>query len=97
VRLLAALAAACVVAAGAYPAIRLLEALLFPQANPVTIVWASTSTFAWRVILAAHAGALGAFGGYALAARSPATCARWLARAVPLAVALLAAQTVLRP
>ncbi len=96
-RLLSAIGAGCVVAALAYPALRLLDAILFPQANPASIVWSSQSVFAWRVILAAQLGALGAFGGFALVSRSPGAFARWIGRAIPLAAALLVAQALLRP
>lgn len=96
-RLGLALAAGGVVATLAYPSVRLLEALLFPQANPVSVVWLSQSAFAARVLLAAHFGALGAFGGFALVSRSPRAFARWLAAGIPLAASLLVAQAVVWP
>lgn len=96
-RLISALGAGAIVAAAAYPALRLLDAALFPQANPASIVWSSQSVFAFRVAIAAHLGSLGAFGAFVLATRAPRTFARWLRAALPVVAALVALQAVLRP
>jgi hypothetical protein len=96
-RLLSALGAGAIVAAAAYSGLRLLDAALFPQANPASIVWSAQSAFAFRVAVAAHLGALGAFGAFALATSAPRTLARWLRAAIPLVAAFVALQAVLRP
>jgi hypothetical protein len=93
----ASAAAALVVALAVYPALRLVDGALFPQTNPAAIVAASESAFALRVVVALHLGALAAFGAFAWATRAPRAFAVALARAIPLAAALLAAQAVLRP
>jgi hypothetical protein len=96
-RLLVALAAFCIAATLGYAAVRALELALFPEPNPAVIIWSERSGFLWRSAIALYIGGMGAFGGYALAARSPALAARWLARAVLLAAAAILAQGALLP
>jgi hypothetical protein len=96
-RLLLALAAACAAAVIAYAAVRSVEAALFPEPNPAIVIWSERSGFLWRSAIALYIGGMGAFGAYALAARSPSAAARWLVRAVLLAAIAIVAQGALLP
>lgn len=96
-RLLIALGFAFAAAALGYAAVRAVEAALFPEPSPAVIVWSERSGFLWRAALALYIGGMGAFGGYALAARSLETSARWLPRSIALAAAAIALQGALLP
>lgn len=91
-----------VAAAGAssvigYALVRAVEVAFFPEVNPAVLVWAEQSGFLWRSAIALYIGGMGAFGGYALAARSPERAARWLARGVLVAAAAILLQGALLP
>ena len=96
-RSLIALAAFAATTALGYAAVRVIELALFPEPNPAVVIWSERSGFLWRSAIALYIGGMGAFGGYALAARSPASAARWLARAVLIAAAAILAQGALLP
>jgi hypothetical protein len=96
-RALLAIAFGAALAALAYAALRLAEISLFPEPDPAIVIWSERSRFAWRSLIAAYVGGMGAFGGYALAARSPRAAASWLSPAVLLAAALLSLQGALFP
>lgn len=81
----------------AYAIMRGVERAFFLEPNPAMLIWSSQSPFAWRALLAAHAGVMAAFGGHALAARSPRAAARWLPAAIALATLALTAQAVVAP
>jgi hypothetical protein len=95
--LLLALASGAMVAALAYPALRLVERALFPTENPAVIVWSVRSALAWRVATALYVGGMGVLGGYALAQRDAARVARWLARGAVAATALVVVQAAIWP
>ncbi len=94
---LTGIAAGAVIAVIAYASVRVLERLLFPEPNPAMLIWADRSPFVWRAAIALYLGGAGAFGGYALAARSPRHAARGLLAATVVAVAATVAQGALRP
>jgi hypothetical protein len=96
-RLLIALASACAAAAIGYAAVRVAETAFFPEPNPAVVIWSERSGFVWRSAIALYIGGASAFGGYALAARSPEVAARWIARAVLIAAIALLAQGALLP
>ena len=85
--LLVAIAFGFVGAALAYVALRLVEVVWFPEADPRIVIWSERSRFGWRALLAAYVGGAVAFGGHALASRSIEAAAVWLGR-VSLAAAL---------
>lgn len=97
VRLLVALAAACVAATAGYAAVRCAEVALFAQVNPRAVLGATQSPFLWRCAIALYLGGAGGFGGHALVGRAPAAAARWVARAAIVAAMAIAAQAALVP
>jgi hypothetical protein len=96
-RLLVAAASACAIAVLAYAAIRVVELVLFPGPDPATVIWSTRSAFVWRAIVAGYVGGMGGFAGFAVASRSPALAARWLARLVVIAASAIAFQGVVLP
>jgi hypothetical protein len=96
-RLLAALGGASIAAVLGYAAVRAVEVAFFPEPNPAIVIWSERSGFVWRVVLSLYIAGMGAFGGYALAARSPESTGRWMARGALLAAVALAAQSVALP
>lgn len=96
-KVLLAVAAAGVSSAIGYAFVRAAEIAFFPEVNPAILVWAEQSGFFWRCAIALYIGGMGAFGGYALAARSPELAARWLARGVLVAAGAILLQGALLP
>ena len=96
-RLLVAAVFGLAIAAIAYAAVRILDVVLFPEPNPVVIIWTDRSRFIWRVLIASYLGGAGAFGGYSLALRTPETIFTYTERLVLLAGSCLLLQTVLAP
>jgi len=75
----------------AYVALRLVERALFPEPNPVIVIWSDRSRFGWRALIACYLGGAAIFGGYALASRSLEAASTWLFRLTVVAASLLAA------
>ena len=96
-RLLVALGFAFAAAVLGYAAVRAVEATFFPEPSPAVVIWSERSGFVWRSALALYIGGMGAFRGYALAARSPQAGARWLSRSVVVASIAIALQGTLLP
>jgi hypothetical protein len=96
-RLLIAIGAAFAAAALGYALVRVVEVALFPAPNPAIVIWSDRSGFVWRAAIAIYIGGMGAFIGYALAARSIAKGAIWLSRSVLAAAVVLALQAGLLP
>lgn len=78
----------------AYASLRGVERAFFTEPNPALLIWTDRSAFLWRVQESLYAGGLGAFGGYALAAR---VRARWLGAALVTAVSALVLVTLVAP
>jgi hypothetical protein len=87
-------AAAAIVA---YAAMRVVERAYFHEPNPAILIWSDKSALFWRAGIAIYMGGLAAFGGFALAARSPRSAARWLPAAMVIAVAAIVAQAMVAP
>ena len=81
----------------AYAAVRVLDVVLFPEPNPVVVIWTDRSRFIWRVLIAAYLGGAGAFGGYGLASRTPETIFIYTEKLVLLAGTCLLLQAVFAP
>ena len=79
----------------AYAILRGVERAFFTEPNPALLIWSDRSAFLWRVQESLYAGGLGAFGGYALAARRPRV--RWLGAAIATAVSALLLQALIAP
>jgi hypothetical protein len=89
--------AACTTAAGLYAIVRVVQSLLFPDANPALVIWSEHAGFFWRALTVGYVGGMSAFLAWIASARSAARVATLLARALPIAAALLAAQALLVP
>ncbi len=87
----------CAASVLAYAAIRMIERELFLEPNPAMLIWADHDPFAWRVALALYVGGAGAFGGVALASRSPAAAARGLVALMGAALVAVVVQGVIWP
>lgn len=81
----------------AYVAVRLLDVVLFPEPNPVVVIWTDRSRFLWRALIATYLGGAAAFGGFAVAMRAPERVHAWLSRVILWAGGCLVVQTILAP
>jgi len=89
--------AACTTAAALYALVRVAQALLFPEPDPALVIWSEHAGFFWRALTVGYVGGMAAFLAWVASARGAARVAEVLARAVPVAAALLAAQAILVP
>jgi hypothetical protein len=96
-RLLVSITFGLAISAIAYAAVRVLDVLLFPEPNPVVVIWTDRSRFIWRVIIATYLGGAGAFGGYSLALRNPENAFAWMENVILFAGGCLLLQAVLAP
>lgn len=81
----------------AYAAVRIMDVVLFPEPNPVVVIWTDRSRFLWRALIAMYLGGASVFGGYSLAVRNPEAAPSRLSRVVLLAGVCLLGQTVFAP
>jgi hypothetical protein len=88
---------ACIVAVAAYGLLRGVQFIVFPEANPATVVWSAHAGYFWRVWCVAYAGGAAGFVAYVLARRDPARAARGLLPALTVAAVVIAAQGALLP
>jgi hypothetical protein len=88
---------ACVVGAILYPALRAIQYVLFPEANPATVVWSAHAGYLWRMIIVGFAGGMTAFVAFMIARRDPDRATRGLLPALTVAGAAIAAQAALLP
>jgi hypothetical protein len=96
-RALVGLAFGFAAAVVAYVVLRLVESVMFPEPNPVVVIWTDRSRFGWRALIAAYAGGASVFAGHALATRSPRAASLWLVRITVVATIMLLAQGALVP
>lgn len=89
--------AACTTAAGLYALVRIAQSLLFAEPDPALVIWSEHAGFFWRALTVGYVGGMAAFLTWMASARSAPRVAEILARAVPVAAALLAAQALLVP
>src|ERR1051326_3803234 len=92
-----AIASACTAAIAIYALLRGGQVLLFPEPDPARVLYSAHAGFFWRAWIAVFTGGTAGFVAWMLAARDSAKVARFLARAIPPAAALLAAQALLAP
>lgn len=85
------------VATFAYAAVRIIDVVLFPEPNPVVVIWTDRSRFVWRAVIATYLGGAGVFGGYRLSRETSERTPVWLARIILLAGATLLFQTIFAP
>ena len=96
-RVLIAAAFGLAITAIAYVAVRLVDVVLFPEPNPVVVIWTDRSRFIWRVLIATYLGGAGVFGGYGLASRTPENAFVWMERVILVAGGCLLLQAVFAP
>ena len=92
-----ALAWGLVIEVDAYAAMRVVQVLTGPQANPAAISWSVHSGFFWRVLTVAYGGGIAAFVAFLVVRQRVALAARALVPAVALAGGLLALQSTFFP
>lgn len=97
VRLALSVIAACATAAGLYAILRVAQALIFAEPDPALVIWSEHAGYFWRGWTVAYVGGMVGFVTWLASGRDAARVAGVLARAVPAAAALLAAQGVLVP
>jgi hypothetical protein len=89
--------AACTTAAGLYAVVRVVQGIVFPEADPAMIIWSEHAGFFWRAWTVGYVGGMVGILTWMAAGRDAARVAAVLARALPVAAALLAAQAILVP
>ena len=89
--------AACTAAAALYAVLRVAQSFLFAEPDPALVIWSEHAGFFWRVLTVGYVGGMIAFLTWVASARSAPRVAEVLARAVPVAASLLAAQAILVP
>ena len=97
VRLGLAFVAACTTAAALYAVVRVAQALIFREPDPAQVIWSEHAGFVWRVLTVGYVGGMVGFVTWLASARHAGRAAAVLARAVPFAAGLLAAQGLLLP
>jgi hypothetical protein len=97
VRVGLAVVAGCAAAVGLYAVVRVAQGVIFPEADPAMIIWSEHAGFFWRTWTVAYVGGMVAMLTWLASGRDAARVATVLARAVPVAAALLAAQAILVP
>lgn len=96
-RLCIALVFGLCVANLAYAAVRILDVVLFPEPNPVVVIWTDRSRFVWRAAIALYLGGASVFGGYRLALQTSPAFFSWLERSILVAGAGLLLQAIFAP
>jgi hypothetical protein len=89
--------AACLSTVGLYGVLRIMQAHLFPEANPATVIWSAHAGYYWRCWTVAYAGGMVGFLAYGAAKRSPGRVARGLVHALTVAVVIIAYQGLMVP
>jgi hypothetical protein len=97
VRLGLALLATCTTATALYAILRVAQALIFPEPDPALVIWSEHAGFFWRAWTVAYVGGMAAFLGWLASARHAKELASVLARALPIAAALLTLQALFVP
>lgn len=98
-RLALAIAAGCVVALTSYAALRVIQAIAFPEPNPAIVIWSERAGYFWRLWIAAYIGGMAAIGAWALggSAAGADRIAGALPKAIGVAALAIAAQGTLVP
>jgi hypothetical protein len=97
VRLALALAGACIATVGLYAVLRLVQALLYKEPNPATVIWSAHAGYFWRVWTVAYAGAMAGFATFAAAKKHEALVSRVLVVGLSVASGLIVLQGLFVP
>jgi hypothetical protein len=92
-----AVVAGCTAATALYAILRVSQALIFTEPDPALVIWSEHSGFFWRSWTVFYVGGMAALLTWMISARHAERVASVLARALPVAAALLAAQAMLVP
>jgi hypothetical protein len=82
---------------GLYAAMRVVGAVFYRDVNPALVIWSEHGAFVWRCWTAGYVGGMVAFVTWVVAGKAPERVSAVLARALPISIALIAAQGVLVP
>jgi hypothetical protein len=96
-RLVLAFITACLSAVFLYALLRCVQASLFPEPNPATVIWSAHAGYFWRCWTVVYAGAMTGFFTYGAATRYPERVARGLVHGLTVALVAIALQGVLLP
>jgi hypothetical protein len=88
---------AIVFGVGLYGGLRGVQAVLYPEANPATIIYSPHAGYFWRIWIVSYASVLFGFAAFLFARGRPELAARALPAGVLIAGALLVAQAMLVP
>ncbi len=97
IRLGLSVIAACTAAIALYGVMRVVQKLLFPEADPALVIWSEHAGFFWRSWTVVYAGGMLGFATWVLSEKHAARVTSFLATAVPIAAAILALQGLLVP
>ncbi len=96
-RLALAFQAGCVVAVGLYAVVRLIQAVLYKEPNPATVIWSAHAGYFWRVWTVCYAGVMAGFLAFAAARDREALVCRTILRGLYAAALLIVLQGLLVP
>lgn len=96
-RLGLAVIAAALAATALYGLLRVGQKLLFPEADPATVIWSEHAGYFWRALTAGYVGGMVGVAAWVVAGRDPGPTVRMLAKALPFVVAVIVAQGLLVP
>jgi hypothetical protein len=96
-RLALALQGACVAAVGLYAVLRIVQALLYKEPNPATVIWSAHAGYFWRAWTVSYAGAMVGFATFAAAKRHEGAVCRALLWGLSVAAGLIVFQGLFVP
>jgi hypothetical protein len=97
VRASLAVSGACVAAVGLYAVLRGVQAILFKEPNPATVIWSAHAGYLWRVWTVCYGGVMAGFLVFAASKQNADRVGRALVVALYVASGLILAQGLLVP
>lgn len=91
------LIATCTAALALYGLMRVVQKIVFPEPDPALVIWSEHAGFFWRAWTVTYLGGMVGLATWMVSEHDPARVARVLARALPIATAILVAQGLLVP
>jgi hypothetical protein len=89
--------AASVAAVLFYGLLRVVQARLFTEPNPATVVWSAHAGYFWRCLTVSYAGLMAGFLAYGAAGTQREAVEAWLLRALYAATAVILVQGLFVP
>jgi hypothetical protein len=96
-RLALAFMGVCVATVALYAVLRLVQAVLYKEPNPATVIWSAHAGYFWRAWTVAYAGSMTGFATFAAARRHPEAVCKALLWGLSVAGALIAGQGLFVP